>query len=142
MPRIDASVKKEIKHIFIGCLIMGGIELGVGVILAAFRVISFDYTVVLGTLCGVLVATLNFASLAFSVQKAIDTGDANAAKAQVTAGYGRRYLFQCLWCIAALTAPCFNGVFGIIPLLFPRLIIHFMQITGYYRQPQEKGGES
>jgi hypothetical protein len=39
------------------------------------------------------------------------------------ASYSQRMLLQVIWIILALVLPCFNGVAGILPLLFPSLFI-------------------
>ena len=54
--------------------------------------------------------------------------------------YSKRMLLQALWVAAAVLLPCFQWAAGVIPLLFPRVTIFFLQITGRY-DPKIKGGE-
>ena len=45
-----------------------------------------------------------------------------------------------VWVIVAIGAPCFQPFAGILPLLFPRITIYYLQITGKYKPlaaPQE-----
>lgn len=49
-------------------------------------------------------------------------------------------LLQALWIIIAIAAPCFQAFAGVLPLLFPRVTIYYLQITGKYKPltpPQE-----
>ena len=50
-------------------------------------------------------------------------------------------LLQALWIIIAIAAPCFQAFAGVLPLLFPRVTIYYLQITGKYKPltpPQER----
>ena len=42
-------------------------------------------------------------------------------------------LLQALWIIIAIAAPCFQAFAGVLPLLFPRVTIYYLQITGKYK---------
>ena len=49
-------------------------------------------------------------------------------KTVVKGSYSQRMCFQMLWVIAAIVAPCFHYVAGILPLLFPGTGIKIMGI--------------
>ena len=89
---------------------------------------------------GALVAIGNFAGICFVVQKVIDEPDEKKRKAQLQISYNTRMLLQALWIIIAIAAPCFQAFAGVLPLLFPRVTIYYLQITGKYKPltpPQE-----
>ena len=82
----------------------------------------------------------NFAGICFVVQKVIDEPDEKKRKAQLQISYNTRMLLQALWIIIAIAAPCFQAFAGVLPLLFPRVTIYYLQITGKYKPltpPQE-----
>ena len=102
--------------------------------------VRFDYTVVLASLVGAAVAIGNFAGICFVVQKVIDEPDEKKRKAQLQISYNTRMLLQALWIIIAIAAPCFQAFAGVLPLLFPRVTIYYLQITGKHKPltpPQE-----
>ena len=95
---------------------------------------------VLGGIIGALVAIGNFAGICIVVQKVIDEPDEKKRKAQLQISYNTRMLLQALWIIIAIAAPCFQAFAGVLPLLFPRVTIYYLQITGKYKPltpPQE-----
>ena len=96
--------------------------------------------VLLGGIIGALVAIGNFAGICLMVQKVIDEQDEKRRKAQLQASYNIRMLIEAVWVIVAIGAPCFQPFAGILPLLFPRITIYYLQITGKYKPlaaPQE-----
>ena len=94
---------------------------------------KFDSTVILGSLIGSAVAIGNFAGICFVVQKVIDEQDEKRRKATLQASYNIRMLLQALWVVIAIAAPCFQPFAGALPLLFPRVTIYYLQITGKYK---------
>ena len=95
--------------------------------------VRFDYTVILGSLVGAAVAVGNFAGICFVVQKIIDEPDEKRRKATLQLSYNSRMLLQALWVVVAIAAPCFQPFAGVLPLLFPRVTIYYLQITGKYK---------
>ena len=55
----------------------------------------FDYTVILGGICGSLVAVLNFFLMGLTVQKVAAAEDEAAARMKMKASYSQRMLFRC-----------------------------------------------
>ena len=103
--------------------------------------VRFDYTVVLASLVGAAVAIGNFAGICFVVQKIIDEPDEKTPQSPACRpSYNSRMLIQAVWVVVAIGAPCFQPFAGILPLLFPRITIYYLQITGKYKPlaaPQE-----
>ena len=119
---MQPAIKEETKHVMLYTAV------GLVLMWLAFLVLHlcmpekvvFDYTVILGGLGGGAVAVLNFLWMGLMVQKAAaKAGDQDAVRTLVKGSYSQRMLFQMLWVIIAIAAPCFHYAAGIIPLLFP-----------------------
>ena len=95
--------------------------------------VRFDYTVVLASLVGAAVAIGNFAGICIVCQKVIDEQDEKRRKATLQASYNVRMLLQAVWIIVSIGAPCFQPFASVLPLLFPRVTIYYLQITGKYK---------
>lgn len=131
--KLQPESKKELKRILCGAAICTAV---MWVVFAALHLVGwvrFDYTVVLASLVGAAVAIGNFAGICLMVQKVIDEQDEKRRKAQLQASYNIRMLIQAVWVIVAIGAPCFQPFAGILPLLFPRITIYYLQITGKYK---------
>ena len=83
-----------------------------------------------GAAGGCAVAVANFYLLCLPVQSAAGMDDQKALKAKVQASYNGRLLMQGLWCLVSYLAPCFNVAAGVIPLLFPNILIYLRQAAG------------
>ena len=66
-------------------------------------------------------------------QKVIDEQDEKRRKATLQASYNVRMLLQAVWIIVSIGAPCFQPFASVLPLLFPRVTIYYLQITGKYK---------
>ena len=138
--KLEPESKKELGRIAGGTAICTA---AMWVVFAALHTVGwarFDSSVILGSLVGALVAIGNFAGICLVVQKIIDEQDEKRRKAQLQASYNIRMLIQAVWVIVAIGAPCFQPFAGILPLLFPRITIYYLQITGKYKPlaaPQE-----
>lgn len=127
---IQPAIKQETKKVAISTAI------GVTGMLIVFLIlhmmmpqkIPFDYTVVLGGICGGLVAVLNFFLMGLTVQKVTEETSEERARTIMKSSYSKRMLMQMVWGIVAITAPCFQFVAGLIPLLFPSIGIKIMGI--------------
>ncbi len=114
------------------------VVIGVAVMLVVFAIlhakfperIPFDYTVILGGVCGGIVAVLNFFLMGITVQKVTDTEDEADARAMMKASYSRRMLMQGCWVVLAIILPCFQFAAGLIPLLFPGIGIKIANLAG------------
>lgn len=140
--QMEETVKLEVVRIAKGT-ILGTILLYLAFALGhlAFpAMVPFGYQVVLAGAAGAAVAIGNFLGLAVTVQKIADDPDPAQAKQRMKVSYSRRMLLQAAWVAVAALLPCFDLIAGIVPLLFPRVTIFFLQITGRYH-PKQKGGE-
>ena len=92
--------------------------------------VPFNYTVILGGLCGGIVAVLNFFMMGLAVQDVASSSDAELARMKMSSSYKQRLLIQVLWIIVAIIAPCFQFAAGIAPLLFPSIGIKLLTVAG------------
>ena len=121
--KLQPESKKELTRIACGTAICTAV---MWVIFAALHLVGwvkFDYTVVLGSLIGAAVAIGNFAGICIVCQKVIDEQDEKRRKATL----------QAVWIIVSIGAPCFQPFASVLPLLFPRVTIYYLQITGKYK---------
>jgi uncharacterized membrane protein YgdD (TMEM256/DUF423 family) len=133
--KLQPASREEVSHIAVGSLVCAAVMVAVFALLGVFGVVRFNYTVILAALVGTGVAVLNFALMCLMVQNAVSLSDEKKIRASVQASYNGRMLFQGIWCLLAFLLPCFQVVAGILPLLFPRLVIFYRQLHGKYRQP-------
>ena len=131
--KLQPESKKELTRIACGTAICTAV---MWVIFAALHLVgwvAFDYKVVLSGIIGAAVAIGNFAGICFVVQKVIDEPDEKKRSAMLKVSYNSRMLLQALWVVIAIAAPCFQPFAGALPLLFPRVTIYYLQITGKYK---------
>jgi hypothetical protein len=155
---LDSDLKGFIKGVTIGCSLLCAAQIAISAGLSASGLIKFhfDYTIITGTVGGTLVALGVFVWMMFSLQRALSAAENGGAEVRrgVQLGYGKRLLAQGVWIVAAIFLSQINTVCALIPLLFPKLAIYLLQITGKLNltqpsagvapqvQPGAKGGES
>lgn len=141
--KLQPASQKEIARIAAGTLAGAAVLVAVFAVLGLAGVYPFRWTVITGALGGSAVAILNFTLLCLTVQNAAGVEDPKLLRAKVQASYTARLLVQGLWCLTAYLAPCFQVVAGILPLLFPNLVIYSLRATGRIEAPPPPppGGE-
>lgn len=127
MEKPQETVVRETRRIAIGEAVMLVIMY---IVYAALGRFSLD--VLLGGLVGGLYAVLNFFMLGMTVQKAaqIQPENAELARMQMKSSYNTRMVGMLLVAVVAFALPFVDGLAAIIPMLFPRLTILVLQITG------------
>jgi hypothetical protein len=126
--------KKEIRRIACGSALLTAALWVVYALLAVFGITGFGWRIILSSLVGDVVAVGNFAALCLMVQKAAAAAeDKGRSKSIVQLSYNLRLTVQAAWVVLAYILPCFNVIAGALPLLFPRLVIYYLQLTGQYR---------
>ena len=136
--KLQEASKKEVKRIAIGSLICGVLELAGFFLLHLLGVVRFTYKVVLGAAGGIVVAVLGFVILCLAVQRAVDTQDEKVRKNRMQLSYNLRLLLQAGWVVVAFLVPCFNVLAAAAPLLFPTVIIFYLQQKGKLVTPSER----
>ncbi|MBQ9321532.1 MAG: hypothetical protein IJ239_04145 [Eubacterium sp.] len=132
MQKVAPAVRKETKRVIIitviGVVIMFAVFAGLHI--AMPDKVPFDYRVILGGLGGGCIAVLNFFMMGLTVQKVTSMEDEGLARQQMKSSYTYRMLLQILWMVAAIAAPCFQFVAGLVPLLFPSLGLKLLSVMG------------
>ena len=136
--KFQKASKREIKRVALGGGICFVLMTAVMLVLSLFGVGRFDYTVILGGLVGTLVAVANFALLCLTIQGAMEISDKKKMKARFQLSYNARLIAQALWVLAAFLAPCFHVVASALPLLFPTLVIFYLNKRGDLVTPSER----
>lgn len=123
MAKLQPAVKKETKRVTIFTFVAVAVMIVIFLALHSFmpEKIPFDYTVILGGICGGGIAVLNFFLMALMVQKAAAMENQDDVRLRVRSSYNQRLALQIIWIIVAIVAPCFQFFAGILPLLFPSL---------------------
>ncbi|MBQ7826234.1 MAG: ATP synthase subunit I [Clostridia bacterium] len=146
--KIEPTVRKETLRIAKGTCVLTVVMLLVFALLK-----QWNMTVLWGALLGTAVAILNFFLLGLSVQKAADMmkgvemppepeedengeeqpaqplpPEVNQAKQRMQLSYTGRMIMMGAAGIMGLALPCFHAVATVLPLLFPRLIIHLWNL--------------
>lgn len=142
--KIQPTVRQETVRIAKGTCILSFVML---IVFALLK--KFDYSVLLGALLGTCTAVGNFFLLGLSVQKAADMmkgvemppepeesddgeeqpavqlpPEIAQAKQKMQLSYTGRMILMAAVGILGLTLPCFHAVATVLPLLFPRMMIH------------------
>ncbi len=142
--KLQPNVKKEIIRIVSGTAVCTAVMWVIFALVAVLfpQVVTFDRTVVLGGLFGALIASANFTGLSLTVQFIAERGDPAAAKGWMQLSYNVRLLLQAVWCIVAIQFASIHFIAGMLPLLFPRIVIIYLQKTGAFTPdpaPESKG---
>ena len=112
--RIAIGVACMLVAMFVVYAIMGRMTLGVA----------------LGGLIGGAYGILNFFMLGMTIQKASRETDEMMARARIRSSYSMRMMGALIIGVIAFAIPFVDGLPCIIALLFPRITILIMQITG------------
>lgn len=136
--KFDNDIKGLLKGVLTGCGILCLVEVVIGIVFCAAGLFNMKMApgpligVILGSVGGTAVAMLVFLWMTVSLQKSLDKAALGGAavKKGVQTGYTQRLLVQGIWVVAAIMIPFINTVCGLIPLLFPKLSIYLLQITG------------
>ena len=139
--RISPAVKKETTRI--ACVVAGLCAIMIGVFTIAGALCP---AVLLGTLLGGGFAVLNFFFMGIGVQSATGMSESKA-KLRMQVSYMLRNLCMLGVGIIGLAVPAFHWLATLLPLLFPRIAIVILQLSGVYKRdaaavvPQTEGGE-
>ena len=137
--KLQAASKKEISRIAVGTLVCDGIMVAALFLLSEFGIGTFSLPrILLGAVCGSVVAIANFTILCLTVQSAVEIENKKKMKKKFQAGYNLRLLLQALWVVAAFLIPQVHFVAGAAPILFPNVVILFLQSRGKLISDDEK----
>ena len=137
--KLQAASKKEISRIAVGTLVCDGIMVAALFLLSEFGIGTFSLPrILLGAVCGSVVAIANFTILCLTVQSAVEIENKKKMKKKFQASYNLRLLLQALWVVAAFLIPQVHFVAGAAPILFPNVVILFLQSRGKLISDDEK----
>lgn len=130
--KLQAASKKEITRITVGTLVCDVIMIAVLFLLSQFGIGTFHITkILLGTLCGSVIAVANFIILCLTVQSAVNIEKKNKMKARFQFSYNLRMVIQAGWVVLAfMLREHIHFVAAAAPILFPNVVILFLQFTG------------
>ena len=120
------NLVRETKRIAIGCGICLAIMLAVYILIGKFSV-----GVLLGGIIGTGYAVFNFFQLGMTIQKATATMNPDLAAKQMRTSYSIRMAGLFLICAACFLIPFLEGIPCMIAMLFPRLTILVLSMTGH-----------
>ena len=131
--KLQPDSRQEAARIAVGTLLCAAVMVALFGALHVAGLYPFTYTVPLAAAVGSAVTILNFYLLCITMQNAMAVReDAARVRLIIQFSYNLRLIMQAGWCIAAYVLPCFQVVAGMLPLLFPRLVIVFLQKSGQY----------
>ncbi len=138
--KLQKAVIKETLHIAFGVLALAAI---MNIIFLIFG--YWQLPVLFGSLLGSFLAIVNFFALAVTVQQIANSPqDEKRGKLKLQFSYSVRMFLIIVILIIAIQFDVFNWLATAIPLLFPRITILVMQLSGMYKpdkQQQQRGDD-
>ena len=133
---LQPASRKEVKRIAVGTLVGDGF-LVVGLfLLSQFDIGTFDLPrILISAAVGSLIAVLNFALMCITVQSAVGMEDKKKMQAKFQLSYNARMVIQSGWIVASFLLKPIHFIAGAAPILFPKLTILYLQITGRLLPP-------
>ena len=129
--KLQPASRKEITRITLGTLICDAILVAVLFLLSLVGVGKFEPgRIFLGIVCGSVIAVGNFTILCLTVQSAVGMENKRKMKARFQISYNIRLIVQAVWVVASFLIPQIHFVAGAAPVLFPNVVIYFLQFTG------------
>ena len=141
--KLQSASKKEISRIALGTLACDGIMIAGLFLLSQFDIGTFDlWRILLGAVCGSFIAILNFTILCMTVQMAVGIENKRKMKAKFQLSYNIRLAVQAGWIVAAFLIPQIHFVAGAMPVLFPNVVIFYLQSKNKLFAPGESTAAS
>ena len=136
--KLQPASQREVKRIACGTAVGGVLLVAVMFLLSKIGIGAFDYRVFTGVIGGCVVAVLNFTLMCITIQRAVGMAEQKAMKAFIQGSYNGRLILQAGWIVAAYLMPWVNVFAAAIPLLFPNLMIFYLQARGKLVTPSER----
>ena len=137
--KLQSASRKEIRRIAIGTLACDGIMIAGLFLLSQFDIGRFDLSrILLGAACGSVIAVVNFTILCLTVQMAAEMTNQRKMKAKFQLSYNIRLGLQAGWVVACFAIPQIHFVAGAAPILFPNVVILYLQSKNKLFDPSEK----
>ena len=136
--KLQSASQREVKRIACGTAVGGIVLVAAMFALSLFGVGTFDYRVITGVIGGCVIAVFNFTLMCMTIQRAVNIAEQKSMKAFIQGSYNGRLLLQAAWIVAAYLMPWTNVFAAAIPLLFPNLMIFYLQARGKLVTPSER----
>ena len=136
--KLQSASQREVKRIACGTAVGGVLLVAVMYALSMVGVGTFDYRVIIGVIGGCIIAVLNFFLMCLTIQRAVSMSEQKSMKAFIQGSYNGRLFLQAAWIVAAYLMPWVNVFAAAIPLLFPNLMIFYLQARGKLVTPSER----
>ena len=134
--KLQPSSKKELRRMTIGVAICDVLMVAGLFLLSQFGIGTFPLSkILLGVLVGSAVTLLNFIIMCLTVQHAVNYEDQKKMKAFFQASYNGRLMLKAVWVIICFVVPHIHVIAGAVPLLFPSVIILYLQMHGKLMPP-------
>ncbi len=141
--KLQPASRKEILRISLGTLACDGLLFAGLFLLSQFGIGTFQIgRILFSILCGSILAVLNFTILCLTVQSAVEIESKRKMKARFQLSYNIRMVIQAAWVVAALLIPQIHFIAGAAPILFPNVVIYYLQFTGKLLPKQEEPEEN
>lgn len=125
---MQEATKRETLHIAAG---VAGLSAAMHIVYLLLG--KWSVAVLWSTLLGGGWAVLNFIILGLTVQQMAADPSEKRGKLKLQLSYSLRMLLTLAVVILGIKLPCFTWPAVVVPLLFPRITILIMQITGHYK---------
>lgn len=137
--KLQAASKKEIRRIAAGTLVCDAFLAAGLLLLSLVGVGTFTpLRIALGIAGGTAVAVLNFTIMCLTVQSAVNFDDQKKMKSFIQGSYNGRLALQALWVVICIIVPWIHAFAGAAPLLFPNVVIFWLQSKGRLITPSER----
>lgn len=129
--KLQEASRKEVTRIAVGVLVCDILMIAALYLLSLVGVGSFSLSrVLLGTICGSIVAIVNFILLCLTVQTVAQETDKRKIKRRFQRSYNIRLLVQAAWVVVCFVAQPIHFLAGAAPILFPNVVIFYLQWRG------------
>ena len=136
--KLQPASRKEIKRIALGTLACDGLLVAGLWLLSQFGIGTFDLVrIVLSAACGSVIAVANFTILCLTVQSAVEIESKRKMKARFQLSYNIRMVIQAGWVVVCFLVKPLHFVAGSLPILFPNVVIFYLQFTGRLMPKEE-----
>ena len=136
--KLQPASRKELSRIALGTLACDAVMIAALFLLSLVGVGTFDaFRILLGAACGSVVAIVNFAILCLTVQSAVEIENKKKMKARFQLSYNVRLILQAGWVVLCFVLKPIHFVAGAAPILFPNVVIFFLQSRNKLFQPSD-----
>ena len=135
---LQPASRKEIKRIAIGTAILDALMIAAFALLSLLGIMKFEpLPILLAAGIGSLLAIGSFTLLCLTVQQAVEIEDRKKMQAKFQLSYNIRMVIQAGWVVACYLIKPIHFVAGAAPILFPNVVIYYLQFTGKLMPKEE-----